>query len=218
MIRITAKPDDTIEDIVKGLINEAVENSSCPRIIADFTDKGNLNSSFWNIGHSEGEVYDISFAVEAKSKIKEFIIQVNYLVSKGQGELVGKYTSQDNQDIGKERLSEIIKYPPLPEPVEVRLEEVGFAPPGKKRELLYWERYHKDRDIHSKFGVFINNMEDNVSRIIHSCSSNETHMRRQFSSSTTYWIVWTPINMAITVVGGVISGIATYLICNHYFK
>ena len=214
MVAIIAKQDGTIEDIVKGLVNEASENNYCPNIIANFADKSNLNSRFADIGHSEGEVYDITLAAEIGSIVKEIVIQLNYRVSKYEGKLVGNYTDQDNKGISKERLSAIIMHPLLPESVKVRLKEVGFTPPGKKRELLYREKYHENMEIYSKLGYFISNMKEGLSRIGHSLYSNEPSMKKQFNSSTLPWLVWGTIFTAASAA----SSVVVQLIYKHYFK
>jgi len=191
MISITAKPDGTIEDIVKGLVKKASEDSSCTKIIADFTNEEHLNKHFAGAGYNKWDRYDITLAVEIGSIIKEIIIQLNYNITDGQDKLIDNYTSPDNpkETIGKKELSSVIGHT-ITEPVNIRLMEVGFTPIGRNRECLY-----KEID---------NRKARTYSLMAYSLHSNEPSLVRYRRSAVMPWLILGTMFAAASVIGSMV--------------
>ena len=211
MIRITANPNNTIEEIVKRLVKEASEDRSCSRIIADFTDENYLNSDFAGIKYSAGDIYSIKFALET-GDTTEFLVHINYKIEKGnvnKKRLVGIYTppnSNDGKDISKEKLAVIIKYP-VPEQTRVRLEEIEFIPLGKEQESLYPERHHENAKGRSKFKTALHNIGGDLSFMAYSLYSDEPPSARFRRSTATPWLVFGGTAIAL----GIASLVYLYL-------
>jgi len=217
MIRITVKPDNTIEEIVKGLVKEASENNSCPKIIADFTNEGNLNSRFAGAGYNKWDRYDITLAVEIGGIIKEVIIQLNYNITNGQDKLIGNYSCQDKKRLignytspdnskettGKKELSSVMGHT-ITEPVNIRLMEVGFTPLGRNRECLYKETEDRKEGTYSKIKTIFDNIKGDLSLMAYSLYSNEPSLVRYRRSAVMPWLILGTIFAAASVIGSVV--------------
>ena len=205
MISITAKPDGTIEDIVKGLVKKASEDSSCTKIIADFTNEEHLNKHFAGAGYNKWDRYDITLAVEIGSIIKEIIIQLNYNITDGQDKLIDNYTSPDNpkETIGKKELSSVIGHT-ITEPVNIRLMEVGFTPLGRNRECLYKEIENRKAGTHSKIKTIFDNTIGDLSLMAYSLHSNEPSLVRYRRSAVMPWLILGTMFAAASVIGSMV--------------